>query len=68
MGGTQSQEVGIWYTKRMNDLIDNQKKLEARQAFLVETLIRVLEGSVQNKKATIDRLKLIKGNQRRLWS
>jgi len=68
MGGTQSQEVGIWYTKRMNELIDNQKKLEDRQAFLVETLIRVLEGNVQNKQATIDRLKVIKGNQRRLWS
>lgn len=68
MGGTQSQEVGIWYTKRMQFLIDNQKKLEARQAFLVETLIRVVEGSVQDKQATIDRLKLIKSTQRKLWS
>lgn len=68
MGGTQSQEVGIWYTKRMQFLIDNQKKLESRQAFLVETLIRVVEGSVQDKQATIDRLKLIKSTQRKLWS
>ena len=68
MGGTQSQEVGIWYTKRMDELIENQKKLQDRQAFLLETMIRVLEGNVPNKQATIDRLKVIKGNQRRLWS
>lgn len=49
----------------MNDLMENQKKLEDRQAFLVETLIRVLEGSVQDKEATISRLKVI---SRRLWS
>lgn len=62
MGGTQSQEVGIWYRNRLQDLENKQKKLVDRQTFLVETLIRVVEGSVQDKQATIDRLKLLKGN------
>lgn len=49
----------------MNDLIENQKKLERQQAFLVETLIRVLEDNVQDKEATLSRLKVI---SRSLWS
>ena len=64
MGGTQStQEVGIWYN-RLQDLENKQKKLVDRQTFLAETLIRVLEDNVNNK----NRLKVIKGTQRKLWS